>query len=161
MMAGLVEPLLPPAWTLRSRNAERGVPMITDEAGLAVAAEEVVRIGCALASGVDAIVVAAFGDPGVKALRALVSIPVVGIGEAALREAGAGGRRFGVATTTPALVASIVARVEQLGLAVSFSGVRVPRGDPPWPWRRAHRIRTRRWPRRCWPACGTTERKRS
>ena len=55
---------MPAGWALRGCEAERGVPMITDGAGLAVAAEEVARIGCAMDGGVDAIVVAAFGDPG-------------------------------------------------------------------------------------------------
>ena len=130
MMLGAADPFLLPGWTLRGCQAERGVSMITDETGLAVAAEEVVRIGSALASDVAAIVVAAFADPGAEALRARVSIPVVGIGSAALLEAGAGGRRFGVATTTPALVASIEARVRSLGLSAGFTGVRVPAGDP-------------------------------
>jgi allantoin racemase len=130
MMLGAAEPFLPSGWTLRGCQAARGVAMITDDSGLPVAAEEVVRIGLLEASCVDAIVVAAFADPGASALRALVSIPVVGIGEAALREAGAGGRRFGVATTTPGLVASIEARVRSLGLSAGFTGVRVPPGDP-------------------------------
>jgi allantoin racemase len=130
MMVGLAEPLLPTGWTLRGCQAERGVAMITDEQGLAIAAEEVVRIGCALASDVDAILVAAFGDPGAEALRAQVSLPVVGGGEAALRQAGAGGRRFRVATTPPALVASIEARVRSLGLSPWFNGVRFRPGDP-------------------------------
>ena len=130
MMVGAAEPFLPPGWALRGCEAERGVAMITDEAGLPVAAEEVVRIGLLEASCVDGIVVAAFADPGASVLRARVSIPVVGIGEAALLEAGAGGRRFGVATTTPGLVTAIEARVRLLGLSAGFTGVRVPLGDP-------------------------------
>jgi Asp/Glu/hydantoin racemase len=91
---------------------------------------EVVRIGTAEASNADAIIVAAFGDPGVRRLRAMLSIPVIGIGAAAMREAAAGGRRFGIATTTPRLVRSIEACVRGLGLDGMFTGVRVPGGDP-------------------------------
>ncbi len=130
MMLGAAESVLPPGWTLRGCQAERGVPMITDETGLPVAAAEVVRIGLAEASGVDAIVVAAFADPGAVGLRERLSIPIIGIGEAALRAAGAGGRRFGIATTTPGLVASMEAAVHRFGLSAQFTGVRVPAGDP-------------------------------
>ena len=130
MMLGAAESFLPPGFSLRGCQAERGVPMIVDEAGLPVAAEEVVRIGLREASRVDAIVVAAFADPGADALRPQISIPVIGIGESVLREAGAGGRRFGIATTTPGLVASMEAAVRRFGLAGRFTGVRVPAGDP-------------------------------
>jgi Asp/Glu/hydantoin racemase len=60
----------------------------------------------------------------------MLSIPVIGIGEAAIKEAAAGGQRFGIATTTPQLVRSIEASVHSLGLAGTFTGVRVPGGDP-------------------------------
>jgi Asp/Glu/hydantoin racemase len=42
----------------------------------------------------------------------------------------ANGRRFGVATTTPGLVASIDARAAELGLARLYSGTRLTSGDP-------------------------------
>ncbi|GAA3389335.1 aspartate/glutamate racemase family protein [Streptomyces roseoviridis] len=58
------------------------------------------------------------------------AVPVVGIGEAALAEAAAGGRRFGVATTTPHLEGSIAAHVERLGLAASYTGARFTSGAP-------------------------------
>ncbi|MET0195341.1 MAG: aspartate/glutamate racemase family protein [Hyphomicrobiaceae bacterium] len=78
----------------------------------------------------SAIVISAFGDPGLARLRERVGVPVVGIGEASLREAAEGGRRFGVATTTPDLEAPIVALVARLGLAARFTGCRIPPGDP-------------------------------
>ena len=55
---------------------------------------------------------------------------MVGIGEAAIREAAAGGRRFGIATTTPRLVRAIEASVRSLGLEGCFTGLRVPGTDP-------------------------------
>ncbi|MET9953344.1 aspartate/glutamate racemase family protein [Streptomyces sp. NPDC006339] len=59
-----------------------------------------------------------------------LGVPVVGIGEAALAEAAAGGRRFGIATTTPRLAGSIVAHVARLGLADRFTGTRFTPGSP-------------------------------
>jgi Asp/Glu/hydantoin racemase len=130
MMLTVARPLLPHGVAVRGVGAAHGEAMILNEEALAVGEQEVVRIGVAEAGTVDAIVVAAFGNPGARRLRDLLSIPVIGIGEAAVREAAAGGRRFGIATTTPQLVRSIEAGVHSLGLAVSFTGVRVPGGDP-------------------------------
>ncbi len=131
MMLAVARPLLPPGVALRGIGAARGADMILDEAALAVAAAEVVRIAMGDHGGSDGVIVAAFGDPGAQRLRERLSIPVVGIGEAAMREAASGGRRFGIATTTPGLVRSIEAGVRQLGLETAFTGVRVPAGRDP------------------------------
>lgn len=130
MMHRLFVQALPAGIEVQSATAARGVPMITTEAALAVAVDEVIDIGRARAAAVDAIVIAAFGNPGLAELRASVAIPVIGIGAAALLEAGAGGRRFGVATTTPGLDASIARTVDALGLGAAFTGTRIPAGDP-------------------------------
>ena len=130
LMTRAAELHLPPGLTLRGVRAATGVEMIVNEADLQAAAAEVVRLGVAEASGVSAIIVAAFGDPGVAALRDMVDIPLVGIGEASITEAASGGRRFGIATTTPALVGVIDSFVDELVLGCWFTGVRVPDGDP-------------------------------
>ncbi|RZL98751.1 MAG: aspartate/glutamate racemase family protein [Variovorax sp.] len=130
MMHGIARAALPPAFALESATAARGARMITTAEELSTSIEEVLSIGQAQASRVSAIVISAFGDPGLGRLRERVDVPVVGIGEAALREAAEGGRRFGVATTTPELEAPIVALVERLGLAARFTGCRIPPGDP-------------------------------
>ena len=49
--------------------------------------------------GVDAYVVACFGDPGLDAARELAAGPVIGIAEAGYHAAAMLGRRFGVVTT--------------------------------------------------------------
>ncbi|WP_316238624.1 aspartate/glutamate racemase family protein [Bradyrhizobium sp. SZCCHNR1015] len=111
-------------------TATRAPAMITDGMALAASAAEVVEIALAHRDGCDGVIVAAFGDPGAAEIRALGVRPVVGIGEASMRTAAEGGRRFGVATVTPALVASIAALADGLGLAAEFTGVRLTEGDP-------------------------------
>lgn len=111
---------------IRALTAESGVPMIVGEADLRAAADAVGALDVGDAGGV---IVAAFGDPGVEALRRRLTVPVVGIGEAAMREAALHGR-FGIATTTPALAASIEMKVRELGLEAAFTGVRLTPGDP-------------------------------
>lgn len=51
------------------------------------------------ADGVDAFVVACFGDPGLDAAREIASGPVLGIAEAAMHAAAMLGRTFGIVTT--------------------------------------------------------------
>jgi allantoin racemase len=130
MMVSVAQPLVPSGFNIVGVSAAHGVPMIVNEFDLAASIIEVVRIGREKASGVGAIMVAAFGSSGADILRQTVRIPVIGIGEAAIMEAAAGERRFGIATTTPALVGSIEAGVRKLSLERNFTGVRLPDGDP-------------------------------
>ena len=130
MMTAAARALLPPGFALRGAEASRGAAMIVDEAALALSEPEVVRIGLAEAGGTQAIIVAAFGDPGVAALRASLGVPTIGIGEAAIREAAARGRPFGIATTTPRLRDAITAKVWRHLPGAAFTGVRIPATDP-------------------------------
>jgi allantoin racemase len=111
-------------------TAALGPPMITTAQELADAAPGVVGMGLAEAAMVDGIIVGAFGDPGLGQLRALVRMPVVGIAEAAMLEAAEGGRRFGIATVTPALAEPIAERVRDVGLAERYTGIRLTPDDP-------------------------------
>lgn len=104
--------------------------MIVRDEDLDASAADVVRRGAAEVSDVSAIVVAAFGDPGVEAPRGLVGVPVVGIGEASLTEAASGGQRFGIAATTPGLIRSIEGSVTKLALNEWFTSVWFPEVDP-------------------------------
>ena len=78
-----------------------------------------------------AIIVAAFSEPGLRALRARVSIPVFGIGESVFMEAGADGRCFGIVTITPDidLLASFTERATELGIGEQYCGARVTQSD--------------------------------
>lgn len=111
-------------------TALSGVPMILTADELAAAAPVVVDMGLSATADVDGIIIGAFGDPGLAMLREKVGAPVVGIAEASILEVAAAGHRFGVATTTPALVGLIAARVRDLGVADLYSGIRLTQGDP-------------------------------
>lgn len=78
---------------------------------------------------IDAFIVAAFGDPGVAAVEQRLGVPTIGLAQASVAEALRERRRFGIATTTPALTGSIRARVAELGAASSFTGTRITPGD--------------------------------
>lgn len=77
----------------------------------------------------DGIIIAAFGDPAVSELRDHMRIPVIGIGEAAMRE-GARHGAFSIATTTPELEASIREHVDALGLARELVSIELTSAGP-------------------------------
>jgi Asp/Glu/hydantoin racemase len=129
MMCGLAQAAAR-RFAVRGVTATRSPRMIVTSAQLEAAAAEVVELGIAHAPDCAAIVVGAFGDPGLAALRARVAIPVAGLCEAAMRVAGRDGRRFAVATVTPELAGAIAARAEALGLGPRYAGLRCTSGDP-------------------------------
>ncbi|MFD3812024.1 aspartate/glutamate racemase family protein [Rhodococcus sp. NPDC058639] len=113
-------------------TARAGPRMITDASALTSAATHTVD---AAMEGIDlhdpvAIIVGAFGDPGVSELRSLTDIPVVGIGEAAVLAAGKGGRRFAIATTTGQLVGNLYSLVTRVDPSADFAGVMLTSTGP-------------------------------
>jgi len=130
MMVQIAQSTASPDVEIVGATAPHSPPMITDAVALAAAAPQVVEIGVSMSKDVAGIIVSAFGDPGMEELRRSVGIPVVGIAQAAMLAASANGRRFGVATTTPQLVASIDARAAELGLAHLYTGTRLTSEDP-------------------------------
>lgn len=128
--AAMVEIASAEGVALVGRTAPFGVPMIVEPSALERSAEAVEAMFNELianGSPIEGIIIAAFGDPGLEKLRhnKVVrerGIEVCGIGEASFLEAASGGRRFAVATTTPALEAAIAAAVVRCGLESQFLG---------------------------------------
>jgi Asp/Glu/hydantoin racemase len=88
MMMQIAASELPPGVAIRGISAAFGVKMIVNQADLLASARAVARIGAREAPDAAAIVVSAFGDPGVETLWRAVHVPVVGIGTASIAEAG-------------------------------------------------------------------------
>jgi Asp/Glu/hydantoin racemase len=130
MMVRIATQEVPAGYAVEGVSAQHGSPMIVNEAELAVGAVEVMRSWRAAGTGWAGVIVSAFGDPGLHALRAESGVPVAGICEASMLEAAADGRRFGIATVTPDLVASIDGRADELGLRAQYTGIRLTQGDP-------------------------------
>lgn len=113
---------------VRGLTAPFGVPLITEPRALDIAAEAVTALADRLGDA-DAVVVAAFGDPGLAALRSRLGCVVTGLAEAGMAEAAALDPRFAVATTTPALAGTIADRARGYGHA-GFVGTFVTPGAP-------------------------------
>jgi Asp/Glu/hydantoin racemase len=120
--------------TVEGRSNEGVPPLLTTPEDLQNAIPGVVEIGVEAAADerVKAIIVAAFGDPGLEELRAEVDLPVFGIREQAFHEAAEGGRAFGIATTTPdpGLAEAFRQTAAALGYEEQFLGTHATPGDP-------------------------------
>ena len=100
-----------------------GAPYIATRAEAVLGAHAVLDLLADHADGMDAAVVAAFADPGLGAARELLSIPVVGMAEAAMLTACMLGRRFAILTFAVALEPWYQEAVDYNGLAGRCAGV--------------------------------------
>ncbi|MFH9727451.1 aspartate/glutamate racemase family protein [Streptomyces sp. NPDC017254] len=132
MMTAIARRTLGRSLAVRGVTVSSGPRMLTDPAALRAAVPEVLAAGLRAAAGGDcaALLVGAFGDPGLAELREATGLPVTGLGEAALTEAAADGTPFGIATTTPLLADAITAHVTALGLTDRYTGLRLTTGTP-------------------------------
>jgi allantoin racemase len=76
------------------------------------------------AAGHDAVIVAAFGDPGVPGLREVLDMPVVGMTEAALASAALLGNRFSIIAISTRIAAWYRESVEQCGYISRLASIR-------------------------------------
>ena len=82
-------------------TASFGCEVIASRASFAIAGHAALDAYAKNASGVDAVLLACFGDPGLEALREISTVPVYGLLESALARAGASGRNFATLTAGP------------------------------------------------------------
>ncbi|MBP2351822.1 Asp/Glu/hydantoin racemase [Kribbella aluminosa] len=143
MMTELVRPELAAAGlTVEGITVAHGPRMLADPVVLAAAEAHVVdavrrRLAVDRADHgqprddeVVGVIVAAIGDPGRDRLEDELELPVIGIGQASILAAARGGRRFGMATSTPLLAGSLTALVARWGHSDTFTGVRLTESEP-------------------------------
>lgn len=107
-------------------TAARGFPYISSRAEAQISGALALEIIAEHENEVDAVLIAAFGDPGLKAARELFTLPIVGMAEASLVTAGLMGERFSIVTFTPVMSRWYLDSVADCGLAARFTGVRTP-----------------------------------
>jgi allantoin racemase len=113
---------LPEGCEVTAATAPRGPTAIESEVDSVLAAAEVVEMMRSL-PGLDAYLIACFGDPGLDAARELTDAPVVGIGEAAYQAARHVAKRFAIVTTLPRGIAGLEDALERQGLRTQCVGV--------------------------------------
>ncbi|MDQ4213516.1 aspartate/glutamate racemase family protein [Microbacterium sp. ASV81] len=105
-------------------TAPHGVEYIETRFESLIAAGAVAEVIAEHAGSVDGVVVAAFGDPGMPALKELVDVPVIGITEAALCAAALQGHRFSIIAISNRITAWYRECVENFGLAGRLASIR-------------------------------------
>ncbi len=80
--------------------------------------------GASRGDRIDGVVVAAFGDPGMPALKELADVPVIGITEAALCAAALQGQRFSIIAISDRITAWYRDCVEHFGLGGRLASIR-------------------------------------
>ncbi|MDO6722401.1 aspartate/glutamate racemase family protein [Celeribacter halophilus] len=107
-------------------TASKGFPYIASRAEAQIAGGIALEMIADNLDGIDAVVIAAFGDPGVAGARELFDIPVIGMAEAAVMSAAMLGERFSIVTFSPLMTRWYEDCVKDTGLGARFSGVRTP-----------------------------------
>ena len=124
LMLGVGRRVAAPGTTLVPCTAPRGVPYIATRAEAVLGGAVALEMLAEFHDGVDAAVIAAFGDPALGGARELFPIPVVGLAEAGMLTACMLGARFAIVTFAQALEPWYRECVEWHGLERRCAGVR-------------------------------------
>jgi allantoin racemase len=122
-MAAVARAVASPGTEVVAATAATGMPYIATRAEAVLGASALLDMLAAHAAGMDAVIVAAFGDPGLDAARELLPIPVVGMAEAAMLTACMLGQRFAIVTFATALQPWYMESVDRVGLRGRCAGV--------------------------------------
>jgi allantoin racemase len=107
-------------------TATRGLPYIASRAESVIASTITLEMIAEHHHDADAVVIAAFGDPGLIAARELFEVPVTGMAEAAILTACMLGKKFSILTFSRTLVSWFEDAVALAGLDARCSSIRVP-----------------------------------
>jgi allantoin racemase len=115
--------LAAPAVQWRLATGGFGARYITSEASFAVASHAAIDAWAHHAEGMDAVLLACFGDPGLFALRELSPVPVVGLAEASM-QAASESARFTIVTGGPRWAPMLERLAQALGFGPKLASVR-------------------------------------
>lgn len=111
-------------------TAPRGFPYIASRAEAQIAGGLALEMIAQNLTGTDAVIMAAFGDPGLRGARELFDIPVIGMAEAAMMSAAMLGERFSIVTFSPVMRRWYLDCARDSGLMERCAGVRTPPDHP-------------------------------
>ena len=110
-------------------TATKGFPYISSRAEAQIAGAFALETIAEHEHNVDAVILAAFGDPGLKPAREQFNLPIVGMAQAAIVTATLLGERFSIVTFTPLMSRWYTDSVEESGQEKRFTGVRTPEAN--------------------------------
>jgi Asp/Glu/hydantoin racemase len=112
-------------------TAAFGTLYVENRVEAAIAAHAVLDVCAAHSDGCDAVVISAFGDPGLYAAKELLDLPVVGVSEAAFLAAYMLGNRYAIVCLTPRLKTWYVETAHAHGLDGKLVAARAVPGAVP------------------------------
>lgn len=113
-----------PGTEITMRTARSGMAYIETRFESLLAAPAVAEIIAEEGGQADAVLVAAFGDPGMPALKEMLDVPVIGITEAALATASLLGVRFSIVAISERITPWYRECVERNGLITRLASLR-------------------------------------
>jgi Asp/Glu/hydantoin racemase len=128
ILAAAARRIAGPLAEIEAVTAPFGSASLECRAELVVAAHAVLE-AIAARDDYDAVVIGAFGDPGLAAAREIARAPVFGLGQSGLRAAAAKGRRFAIVTLGAHLRLDIEAMVAASGLSGQLAAIRFLSGS--------------------------------
>lgn len=129
-MATIARTIAEPLAEIVPLTAPRGFPYIASRAEAQVAGGIALEMIAENLPGADAVIMAAFGDPGLRGARELFDLPVIGMAEAAMMSACMLGERFSIVTFSPVMRRWYLDCVADSGLMARCTGVRTPPRHP-------------------------------
>ena len=119
----VLAPLVPAGVELRPATGRFGARYIASRSAGAIAGHAALDAYAEHGGDCAAVYLACFGDPGLMALKELAPVPVVGMAEAACRQAAARGGRFSIVTGGERWGPILTEFVASLGLGPSLAKV--------------------------------------
>jgi Asp/Glu/hydantoin racemase len=119
-----------PGTDIVAATAGFGALYIENRVEAAIASHAVLDCIAERGADVDAVIVSAFGDPGLAAARELFEMPIVGIAESAFLMAWTLGRRYSIVAMTPRLGVWFREAADEHGLAGRLASVRALTDGP-------------------------------
>jgi len=113
-----------PGVAITEATGRFGSAYIASRASYAIAGHVALDCLAAHRAGCDAVLLACFGDPGIEALREVSPVPVIGLIDATIAEAGQGGRRFAIVTGGARWKPMLEEMIRARGLESQLSAIR-------------------------------------
>ncbi len=123
-IAAVARGVAAPGTEIVAVTGNAGVPYIATRAEAAIAGRTTMELMAEHGAGCDAAIVAAFADPGLGGAREVMSVPVIGLAEAAMLTACMLGRRFAIVTFSGSLGPWYRECVEYHGLSSRLAAIR-------------------------------------
>lgn len=126
LMASAASSVASPGTEIFPTTARVGFPLVSSRVEAEVSATHIFETIAEHHADMDAVIISAFGDPGIIGARQLFDIPVIGVAEASMLTACALGGRFSIVTFSHQLADFFHDCVTRTGLESRYAGMRLP-----------------------------------